>query len=271
LLQNSQERGGRRRHLMFQTKPEKGRGMIARVATEWTRDDLRFARLIEARDGRAFEAVMRTHNRMLYRIARSILKDDVEAEDAVQETYLAAYRNIASFRGGAKLSTWLARIAINKAYALLRKKKHVAVVVPLQSGVRRDERGEPRSVEETMVDETVEQPDASAMRAELRRLLERRIDALPEQFRKVFILRDVEEMSVEETAECLDLTPTTVRTRAFRARALLRASLSRDIDVATVNAFDFAGEHCDRIVSTVLDRLRLAISGGQPDAPGGSA
>src|SRR5262249_35474008 len=102
-------------------------------------------------------------------------------------------------------------------------------------------------------------PEAAALRAELRRLLERRIDALPEQFRTVFILRDVEEMSVEETAECIDVPPATVRTRAFRARALLRESLSRDIDMATVNAFGFAGERCDRIVAIVLDRLRLKV------------
>ena len=256
---------------MFQTNPEKGRGMIALVAAERTPDDLQLARLIEARDGRAFEAIMRAHNRVLYRIARSVLREDVEAADTAQEPHLAVYRNIASFRGDAELSTWLARIAINEAYARLRKKKRAAVVVPLQSEVQSDERGEPRSVEETMVDETLEQPDAAAIRAQLRQLLQRRIEALAEQFRSVFILRDVEEMSVEETAECLDLSPATVRTRAIRARALLRASLSRDIDVATVNAFDFAGEHCDRIVSTVLDRLRLTISGGQPDAPGGSA
>ena len=95
------------------------------------------------------------------------------------------------------------------------------------------------------------------MRAELRGLLERRIDALPEQFRVVFVLRDVEEMSVEETAECLDVPPATVRTRAFRARALLRESLSRDLDAVTVDAFGFAGERCDRIVASVLQRVRL--------------
>ena len=94
------------------------------------------------------------------------------------------------------------------------------------------------------------------MRAELRALLTQRIDALPEQFRTVFMLRDVEEMSVEETAECLAIPEATVRSRAFRARALLRESLAREIDVATVSAFGFAGERCDRIVRTVLSRLQ---------------
>ena len=108
-----------------------------------------------------------------------------------------------------------------------------------------------------MGERSVEQPDAALMRAELRQLLERRIDALPEQFRIVFVLRDVEEMSVEETADCLDIPAATVRTRAFRARALLRESLSRDLDAATVEAFGFAGERCDRIVAHVLDRVRV--------------
>ena len=212
-------------------------------------DDAELARRIGARDERAFEAVMRAHNRMLFRIARSILKDDAEAEDAVQEGYLAAYRNIASFRGGAKLSTWLARIVINESYMRLRMRKREGVVVPLESAARDAEEG-------IMVEATGERPEAAAMRAELRRLLERRIDALPEQFRTVFVLRDVEEMSVEETAECLDVPPATVRTRAFRARALLRETLSRDLDAATVEAFGFAGERCDRIVANVLERVR---------------
>jgi RNA polymerase sigma-70 factor (ECF subfamily) len=128
--------------------------------------------------------------------------------------------------------------------------------VPLGSSTHEGERSDPRNEEQIMADETTERPEAAAMRAELRRLLERRIDALPEQFRTAFILRDVEEMSVEEAAECLDVPPATVRSRAFRARALLRESLSREIDAATVNAFVFAGARCDRIVASVLARVR---------------
>ena len=113
-----------------------------------------------------------------------------------------------------------------------------------------------------MADMITEPPEAAAMRGELRRLLEHRIDQLPAQFRTVFILRDVEEMSVQETAECLDVPAATVRSRAFRARALLRASVAQDIDIATVNAFEFAGERCDRIVATVLARLQLKVRSG---------
>lgn len=226
--------------------------MIPQAVAERPPDDAELARRIGLRDERAFEALMRRHNRMLYRIARSILKDDAEAEDAVQEAYFAAYRNIGGFRGGAKLSTWLARIVLNEAYGRLRKRKRAGVVVPFDAC----DRGEHPFEEGAMADATTAAPEAAAMRAELRRLLERRIDELPAQFRTVFILRDVEEMSVEDTAECLDVPPATVRTRAFRARALLRESLARDIDVATIDAFGFAGERCDRIVAAVLDRLR---------------
>jgi RNA polymerase sigma-70 factor (ECF subfamily) len=227
--------------------------------------DLDLARRIGARDERAFEAVMRAHNRMLYRLARSILKDDAEAEDAVQDAYLAAFRNIEAFRGGAKLSTWLARIVINEAYARLRKRKHMAAVVPLAAAMG-ERRGDSRSEEGIMTEDPAERPEAAAMRGEVRRILELKIDELPEQFRVVFMLREVEELSVEETAECLDLPPATVRTRAFRARALLREALARDIDAATVDAFGFAGERCDRIVARVLEALSIppTLTGEKP-------
>ena len=244
--------------------------MIAWDAVELARDDAGLARRIGERDERAFEAVMRAHNRLLYRLARSILKDDAEAEDAIQEAYLAAYRNIGSFGGRSKLSTWLARIVINESYARLRKRKRASVVVALESAARSGERDDSVRVEGTMADELVARPEASVLRTELRRLLEERIDALPEQFRTVFILRDVEELSVEETAECLEVPQATVRTRAFRARALLRESLSRDIDAATVNAFGFAGERCDRIVSGVLGRLRSRSESKAPAGPANS-
>jgi RNA polymerase sigma-70 factor (ECF subfamily) len=219
--------------------------------------ELDLARRIGERDERAFETMMRTHNRMLYRLARSILKDDAEAEDAVQDAYLSAYRHIEAFRGGAKLSTWLARIVINEAYARLRRRRRTAEVVPLAAAS--DPTGDAHSRSEegiSMANDTAEWPERAAMRSEVRRILERRIDGLPEQFRVVFVLREVEELTVEETAACLDLAPATVRTRAFRARALLREALERDIDAATVDAFGFAGERCDRIVARVLQAVR---------------
>src|SRR5215471_3424296 len=131
-------------------------------------DDAALASRIAQRDEHAFETLMRRHNRLLYRVARSILKDDAEAEDAVQEAYLAAYRNIAGFRGGAKLSTWLARIVMNEAYARLRKRKR-AVVVSLESDRLGTSRETPSlEEEEAMAEDKAERPEAAAMRAELR-------------------------------------------------------------------------------------------------------
>src|SRR5262249_13836012 len=147
----------------------RSRRMTTGSAAQRQPDDAELARRIADRDERAFEAVMREHNRMLYRIARSILKDDAEAEDAVQEAYFAAYRNIGAVRGGAKLSTWLARIVINEAYGRLRKRKQAGIVVPLESARIGDEA---RPEEGIMAEGTGERPDAAALRAELRALLE---------------------------------------------------------------------------------------------------
>ncbi|HEY7945323.1 MAG TPA: RNA polymerase sigma factor [Casimicrobiaceae bacterium] len=228
----------------------------ARTAAADAPDDAELARRIGRRDESAFVLLMRRHNQMLYRISRSILRDDADAEDAVQEAYLAAFRGITGFRGGSRLSTWLARIVINESYGRLRKRKRAGVVLPFDPQLDPRMLGERDAEEGDMTDTRSEQPDDAAMRAEVRRLLESKIDALPDQFRTAFILREVEEMSVEEAAACLDVPAATVRSRAFRARALLREAMAREVDVATVHAFGFAGERCDRIVARVLERWR---------------
>lgn len=213
--------------------------------------DTELAARILRGDRTAFEPLMRRHNQLLYRLARSILKDDADAEDAVQEAWISAFTHFDKFRGDAALSTWLARIAVNESYGRLRRRKRNAEVVTLDS-VRADT---PSTEVTDMADDRTEAPDAAALRTELRAMLESRIDALPEQFRTVFVLRDVQELSVEETAACLDIPEATVRSRAFRARALLREALAHDVDAATVRAFGFAGVRCDRIVTNVLRRL----------------
>ena len=199
----------------------------------------------------AFESLMRKHNGRLFRIARAILKDDAEAEDALQDAYLDAYRKIEGFRGGSQLATWLTRIVINQALGRLRRQKRERVVVPF--GRRRHERPNDQSVE--LRDDKSESPTNAALRAEVRRILERRIDELPVAFRAVFVMREVEDMTVQETAECLSIPEATVRTRLFRARALLREALARDLDTATTDIFPFAGQRCDRIVAAVLRRI----------------
>lgn len=195
---------------------------------------------------------MRRYNGRLFRVARAILRDDEAAEDALQDTYLDAYRHAAEFGGRAPLSTWLTKIVINHSLMRLRKQKRDRIVVPFVGRHGADD----RSTEIDVADEHTEPPPKAAFRAEIRRILEQRIDELPVAFRTVLIMRDVEDMNVQETAEALGIPAATVRTRLFRARALLRQALERDMDVAAVDVFGFAGERCDRIVARTLARLR---------------
>jgi RNA polymerase sigma-70 factor (ECF subfamily) len=203
-----------------------------------SKPDAQLINRILAGDMRALEQLMRLHNRTLYRTARAILRDDAEAQDAVQEAYLRAYKALGSFRGEARLSTWLVRIAANEA--LMRRR-------------RRAPSAPDDSIPETIPDHGAD-PQADAERSEMRRLLQSRIDALPDAYRAVFMLRGVEELSVEETAAALDIPEATVRTRYFRARGLLRAAMACDIDSRAKDAFSFAGLRCDRIVAFVLAR-----------------
>jgi RNA polymerase sigma-70 factor (ECF subfamily) len=215
--------------------------------------DAELARRIAAHDQHAFVLLMRRHNQLLYRTARSILRDDAEAEDALQDAYLQAYRAIGQFRGDAKLATWLTRIVINEALARARKSARRAEVIQLQPGA------EPAdydySSEATMERAASESPEHGALRTETRQLLEKCIDALPDAFRTVFVLRVLEEMSGEEVAACLGIPEATVRSRFFRARGMLRAALAADLDVAFEQAFSFDGARCDRIVAGVLAQL----------------
>ena len=198
----------------------------------------------------AFERIMRQNNRLLFRTARSILKSDAEAEDALQEAYLRAWRALSTFRADSKLSTWLVRIVINEALGRVRRRS--AQVIPLESVMESIDRQTQESMDEGDPDD---QPDRAAMRSELRRFMEARIDLLPEAFRTVFMLRAVQELSVEETSAALQIPEATVRTRFFRARSLLREGLSRDVDFALGDAFAFDGARCDRIVANVLAKL----------------
>ena len=216
-----------------------------------TTPDSELASRVGAGDHAAFALLMRRYNQSLYRAARSVLKDDSEAEDAVQDAYLLAYRGMAKFRGDAKLSTWLMRIVVNEAIARTRKRSRRAEVIRLDGDVQADD----EATEMNMNQPTPEQPERGAQRAETRRLLEKKIDALPDAFRTVFVLRAIEDMSVEETAAALGIPEATVRSRFFRARGLLREALAREIDGAFEEAFAFAGARCDRIVAGVLAKL----------------
>ncbi|SNS95559.1 RNA polymerase sigma-70 factor, ECF subfamily [Noviherbaspirillum humi] len=208
---------------------------------------------IRAGASQAFMVLMRRHNRQLFRVVRSILRDDVEAEEALQEAYLQAYRKLDQFRGESALSTWLTRIAINEAYMRQRRSTRQAEIVQLGSDI--DPAWEETARAEPAMSDAAGSPEQHAMRTEARRLLEAKIDALPQAFRTVFVLRAVEEMPVEEVAALLGMPEATVRTRYFRARSMLREALARELDIAFEGAFGFDGERCDRIVASVCSRL----------------
>lgn len=223
--------------------------MTADLPAPPAEDDRALVLRIAGGDRGAFELLMRRHNRRLYRLARATLRDDAEAEDALQEAYLSAYRSIGRFRGEAALPTWLSRLVLNECMNRLRRQARRNNVVPMGAT--------PDGIEfDTFMSASpTDTPDQALVRAEMRSLLERKLDELPEAFRVVFVLRCVEELSVEETAQCLDIPEATVRSRHFRARSLLRESLSREIDLAERDVFEFGGVRCDRIVATVLSRL----------------
>ena len=207
-----------------------------------------------AREPDAFRALMREHNQALFRTARAILRDDAEAEEAVQEAWMQAYKGLETFRGDSKISTWLIRIVANEALGRLRRKRRTAKVIPMSIDDSPDEFARDNTPDETHG----AAPEVQALRGEVRRLIETRIDSLPDQFRAVFVLRAVEELSVEETAAALGIPEATVRTRFFRARSLLRESFSREMDLAVENAFQFLGARCDRITAAVMARIANA-------------
>lgn len=216
-----------------------------------TADDYALVRRVLAGDSAAFALLMRRFNGRLYRLARAIVGDDAEAEDALQDAYLNAYRSLRQFRGDSSLATWLSRLVVNECLGRMRRNARRQNVIPITPSPADGE------IEAVPSDE-VGSPDVAADRAQMRAILERRIDALPESFRAVFVLRSVEELSVEETAECLDIPAETVRSRHFRAKSLLREALAREVDIAERNVWEFAGARCDRIVAQVLARLPKA-------------
>lgn len=201
-------------------------------------------------DGVAFGTLMRRHNQLMFRTARSILGSDAEAEEAVQEAYLRAWRALGSFRADSRFATWLVRIVTNEALGRLRRTS--AQIIPLEAALMSLD----PDMQEALADAPDRGPEHATLQLQVRRLLEARIDMLPEVFRTVFMLRAVEEMSVEDVAIALDIPEATVRSRFFRARSLLREGLASQIDTALGEIFAFDGVRCDRIVDSVLHQAR---------------
>jgi RNA polymerase sigma-70 factor, ECF subfamily len=219
-------------------------------------DDRALVALALQRDDAAVRQIMQRHNRRLYRVARGVLGDDAEAEDVVQEAYIRAFTHMESFRGDARLSTWLTRIAINEALGRLRQRRPTADLDEIDA---MDEQGEARVI--FLPSARQDNPESSVARSDVRRLLERAVDQLPDPFRAVFVMRDIEEMSVEETASQLGLRPETVKTRLHRARRLLRQALNETLASTLVDAFPFAGTRCAHMTDAVLSRLGVPREG----------
>jgi len=222
-----------------------------RTPGSWrTLSDLTDDRLVELACGNdlvAFEALMRRHNRRLFRVARTVLRDADAAEDAVQEAYLRAFTRLSSYKPTGHFSAWLTRVALNEALMMRRRERTDTVSL--------DEVGEELVSQEDPTATDVQTADQYVEAAHARALLEHAIDALPENFRMVFVLRVVEGLDVRETAECLELNASTVRTRLFRAQKQLRSDLSRRLQSESSEIFEFGAERCDHVVECVLARL----------------
>jgi RNA polymerase sigma-70 factor (ECF subfamily) len=198
-----------------------------------------------------FELLMRRYNERIYRAARAIVRDEQEAEDVMQQTYVNAFAHLRQFRGSAQFSTWLTRIAINESLARVRRKGRYEA---FDDQVSNEEPG--------MSHDTSTNPERQAFTGELRHLLESSIDTLPDGMREVFMLRDVEGLSTSEVAECLQLSEDAVKTRLSRGRAALRATLLERTGARTAEAFRFERPRCDRIVVRVM-----AMIADRPAAP----
>ena len=201
------------------------------------------------RDETAVRAIMQANNRRLYRLARGILRDDAEAEDVVQATYVQAFTHIESFRGESSLATWLGRIAINEALGRMRRQRPGVDWTSLPPGVLETQ------IIQFPLSGAVLDPEKSIAQREIQHVVERAIDELPEAFRIVFITQIVEGMTIEETAEILGLKPETVKTRLHRARTMLRDGIEKKIGPVMIEAFPFAGRRCERLTDAVLRRL----------------
>ena len=201
------------------------------------------------KDETAIRSIIRTHNRMLFRMARSILASEDEAEDAVQAAYVRAFTGPSAFRGEARLGTWLGRIVINEALGRVRRERPTLSIDAVETLRAAEVIPFPRT-------SAAADPERSMAQHQIRRILEQAIDELPEGFRTVLVARLVEGMSVEDTAELLGLRPATVKTRLFRARALLRSAIEERLGRVLQDAFPFGGERCQRIADRVIAALR---------------
>lgn len=229
-------------------------------------DEADLVRLAKAGDGEAFRVIMQRGNQRLFRVARGVVRDDAEAEDVLQEAWVRAFAAIGGFRSEAGIMTWLTRIVLNEARGRLRRRRPTVELEAVEAAQM--EAGQVIRFPGAF---GTGSPEADAARAQMRGFIEHAVDDLPEPFRMVFILRDIEECSIEETAATLGVRPETVKTRLHRARRLLREALDARLATAMADVFPFLGPRCERITAAVLARLaavgRIAPPPGTLGAP----
>jgi RNA polymerase sigma-70 factor (ECF subfamily) len=213
-------------------------------------DDAALVELARHRNELAVRTLTRRYNRRLFRLARSVLRNDAEAEDVVQESWVRAFAALDGFRGDAAFATWITRIALNEALGRKRRQR------PTVDWETYSENKREAEIIQFPVSAMTGDPERTMARSEIREVLERSIDELPETFRGVFVARIVEGMSVEETAELFGLKPETVKTRLHRARNLLRNALDRRFGSALTETFPFDGALCERMTDRVIARLK---------------
>ncbi len=215
-------------------------------------DDTLLVERFRQGDRTAAQAIVQKHNQMLWRVARGIVRDDAEAEEALQNAYVRALTSLDGFRGESSLATWLSRIVVNEA---LRRREHMHSSVDLADVVETLPADHPGSA--TMAPPP--SPEAVAARAQIRRMVEGAIDALPAPFRVVFMMRMVEQMSINETAAMLNIPVSTAKTRLHRANQHLRATLGAELAAVFDGVFPFGGARCERMTQAVLARLPTEI------------
>ncbi|MGD9479655.1 RNA polymerase sigma factor [Shinella sp. G-2] len=212
-------------------------------------EEAALVRRAAAGEADAVRQIIRTHNQRLYRLVRAVLRDNADAEEALQEAYLKAFANLDTFAGEASLSTWLSRIALNAALMRLRARKRLKRAVPPVA--------EAEIIPFPLSSTSTADPERVMAQRQLLHLVEEATDALPETFRLVFVARVIEGLSVEETAALLDLPAATVKTRLHRARKLIRTRLEERIGPVLIDAFPFAGARCERLTEAVIAKLGL--------------
>jgi len=217
-----------------------------------TLTDLEIVKRVRAGERGLFELLMRRHNQRLYRVARAVVKDEVEVEDVMQQAYVNAYTHLDQFEERSQFSTWLTRIGLNEAFARRRKMRLTHSMAELPSSADENRGGFMDLVTSPQPD-----PEHQAYAGELHRVLEDAVDALPETYRTVFMLRDVEGLSTSETGEGLGLGDEAVKTRLHRARVMIRRAVTAQLGVVATGAFQFQAPRCDRVVAAVLVRISV--------------